>query len=94
MSAARQIRRWKNLPGHADGPLSVAALLDFCAQEGLDPAATVVTGGHLQWSTDETDDERHKRETAEAASTERTNEWERKNLARLLAKHGYPKPTP
>lgn len=82
---ARMVRRQANVTN-----LSVADLLDWCAQHDLSPEQVEVTGTHLKWATPETDEERDRREQHQRAAEERTEKWEREALVRLTEKYGSP----
>jgi hypothetical protein len=65
---------------------TVTDLADWCHQRGLSPDEVTVTGGHLKWTSPETDEERARRQQFEADRDARLDAWERGEYERLRAK--------
>lgn|SRR5262245_39069869 len=87
MSDPRMVNRWEQIPGYQQ-PATIAGLLDWAAEHGLDPEIVTITGGHLRWQTPETPEERERREEAERRSDERREAWERAAYRRFADKYG------
>lgn len=64
--------------------LTVEELTQHCLREGLNPMTTVVSGGHLMWEAEETDDEMAARlkRAAESEATHRA--WVKRRYEELF----------
>ena len=68
---------------------SVADIVDWCVQRGLDPTKVRHSGGgHFEWETLETDEERDRRLKHWREQDERQLKWEREMYAKLKEKYG------
>jgi hypothetical protein len=63
---------------------TLANVLDWATEQGLDPATVVITGGHVTYTRDETQDERTARMEAYARGIERTRTAIRERYAELF----------
>jgi hypothetical protein len=69
---------------------TVAEMVSWCFDRGLDPSEVQSTGGHLCYERLETEDERDKRMTWWKDQEARHERWERETLVRLTEKYGTP----
>lgn len=75
----RILRRIEYIPHDA----TVAEMVDWCMQRGLDPEVVKLSGGHVKWESPETDAERARREEYAEKAAARHDQWERETYERL-----------
>jgi hypothetical protein len=82
-----------------DGRMSITDLVEYMATvaPGVHPADIHINWSTVTWTRPATEEELAQRQAALASHNARQEAWERKTLARLLAKYGdpaAPKPPP